>query len=90
MIFGLILFLSSKLLYRKQTGEFSYTLVSCFVLFRFIVQGDVDGCVPFTSTQRWINCLNEDVVSDWRNWEVNSQNAGTIIEYDSISFVTGK
>jgi hypothetical protein len=36
-----------------------------------IWSGDVDAAVPFIGTQRWIECLGQDVKRDWNNWFTN-------------------
>ena len=33
-----------------------------------IYSGDADSAVPFIGTQRWIQCLNSPITSDWANW----------------------
>ncbi|KAH3757701.1 serine carboxypeptidase [Pelomyxa schiedti] len=56
----------------------------------FVYSGALDGCVPFIGTQRWISCLGREVINDWRGWDFDSQGAGTVIDYDRITFLTVK
>ncbi|KAH3763679.1 serine carboxypeptidase [Pelomyxa schiedti] len=56
----------------------------------FVYSGALDGCVPFIGTQRWISCLGRPIVNDWRGWDFDSQGAGTVIDYDRITFMTVK
>jgi len=51
-----------------------------------IFSGDADSAVPFIGTQKWIDCLGQPIVQDWRNWELNQQVAGSVIDYEGISF----
>lgn len=55
-----------------------------------VVSGDADAAVPFVGTERWIDCLGRDVVKDWENWMMDGDVAGSIIEYDGLSFQTVK
>lgn len=55
-----------------------------------VFSGDFDAIVPFTGTQRWIECLGRPVKNDWHSWRVNSQVAGNAIEYDKLTFITVK
>ncbi|KAH3762400.1 serine carboxypeptidase [Pelomyxa schiedti] len=56
----------------------------------FVYSGAIDGCVPFIGTQRWISCLGRTIINDWRGWDFESQGAGTVIDYDRLTFMTVK
>jgi serine carboxypeptidase-like clade 2 len=55
-----------------------------------IFSGDFDAVVPLEATQRWIRCLGRPITKPWKAWMHNNQVAGSIIEYDRISFLTIK
>jgi len=55
-----------------------------------IYSGDADSAVPFIGTQRWIKCLGQPVKRDWHSWEWEQQTAGSMIEYEGITFLTVK
>ena len=55
-----------------------------------VVSGDADAAVPFVGTERWIRCLGRTVVSPWTNWIFEGDVAGSVVQYDGISFVTVK
>jgi len=55
-----------------------------------IFSGDADSAVPFIGTQKWIDCLGQPIKKDWRNWELNQQVAGSVIDYEGITFCTIK
>ena len=55
-----------------------------------VVSGDADSAVPFMGTERWIECLGRNVVKDWRNWFLNGDVAGSVINYENIALVTVK
>ena len=59
-----------------------------------VVSGDADSAVPFIGTQRWIECLDRDVVKDWFNWKwfdgFNNDVGGSVKVYDGITFQTIK
>jgi len=84
------------------SGEINYTNTSQIIIPYFerfisettwkilIYSGDVDSSVPFIGTQRWIQCLGQPVVNDWRPWMYQNQTAGFAIDYKGISFMTIK
>ncbi|CAB89366.1 carboxypeptidase-like protein [Arabidopsis thaliana] len=39
---------------------------------QFLITGDHDSMVPFSSTQAWIRALNYSIVDDWRPWMMSS------------------
>eukprot|EP00727_Mastigamoeba_balamuthi_P002068 m51a1_g11859 hypothetical protein (914) ;mRNA; r:503783-507973 len=55
-----------------------------------IFSGDLDGCIPFMGTAKWIACRGRPVKNAWRTWHLDGQVAGGVIEYDRITFATVK
>lgn len=55
-----------------------------------VVSGDADAAVPFVGTQRWIECLARPVTTNWRNWILDQDVAGSIKAYDHLTFATVK
>ena len=50
--------------------------------------GDTDGAVPTIGTRRWIDKLNFDITNGWRQWIIDGNVAGFIIDYANFVFVT--
>jgi carboxypeptidase C (cathepsin A) len=48
--------------------------------------GDIDAAVPTKGTLRWIESLNRPIISERRPYFVEQLNAGTITEYDGLTF----
>lgn len=55
-----------------------------------MVSGTADSAVPFVGSERWIGCLDRPVVNDTRGWLLDGQVAGTVTDWDGISFITVK
>lgn len=55
-----------------------------------VVSGTADAAVPFIGSEGWIGCLGRPVVNDTRGWKIDGQVAGTITDWDHISFITVK
>jgi hypothetical protein len=55
-----------------------------------VFSGDGDGAVPFLSTQRWIECLNRPIKTDWSFWRHNNQVQGAYKVYDRLTMLTLK
>lgn len=36
-----------------------------------VVSGTADAAVPFLGTERWMECLNQPVLDDWKLWYMN-------------------
>ena len=36
-----------------------------------VVSGTADAAVPFLGTERWMECLNQPVLEDWKLWYMN-------------------
>ena len=56
----------------------------------WVVSGTADAAVPFIGTERWMNCLNRTIETDWSYWYLNQDVAGAQLDYDGISLVTVK
>jgi serine carboxypeptidase-like clade 2 len=78
---------ASELLYTEDLYKKFATQTDWKVL---VFSGDADSAVPFIGTQRWISCLKRPVKKDWSNWQHDGQTAGSVIEYDGITFLTIK
>lgn len=55
-----------------------------------VVSGDADSAVPFMGTMRWMNCLARPVKKDWENWMLDGDVAGSVKQWDRMSFMTVK
>jgi len=55
-----------------------------------VVSGDADAAVPFVGTERWMKCLGRKVKKQWGNWMVNGDVAGSILQYEGITFQSVK
>lgn len=55
-----------------------------------VVSGDADSAVPFMGTMRWMNCLGRPVKKDWENWMLDGDVAGSVKQWDRMSFMTVK
>ena len=36
-----------------------------------VVSGTADAAVPFLGTERWMECLSQPVLEDWKLWYMN-------------------
>jgi len=56
-----------------------------------VFSGDADAAVPFIGTERVVRCFNRKVTSDWSNWMLDGDVAGSVIKYaGGLSFLTIK
>ena len=48
-----------------------------------VVSGTADAAVPFLGTERWMDCLKQPVVEDWKLWYMNQDVAGAVKTYQA-------
>eukprot|EP01047_Picozoa_sp_COSAG01_P009921 COSAG01_NODE_414_length_17360_cov_226.576907_21_plen_106_part_00 len=47
-----------------------------------VVSGTADAAVPFLGTERWMDCLGQPVVEDWKLWYNSKQDiAGAVKKF---------
>jgi serine carboxypeptidase-like clade 2 len=55
-----------------------------------VFSGEADSVVSFIGTERWINCLGRPITKDFRAWYYMNQTAGTVQDFDCLTFLTIK
>jgi len=55
-----------------------------------VYSGDADGCVPSIDSEYWIKQFNLTIQNNWREWFVNDQVAGMVIDYAGLTYTTIK
>jgi len=53
-----------------------------------VYSGDFDAAVPFLGSQKWVYCLGLPIKKDWHSWNFNEQFAGSVIDYEGLTFMT--
>jgi carboxypeptidase C (cathepsin A) len=83
---------SDTLRYSKNLGSNSYQFYPELIdNYRIIIfSGDTDAAVPHVGSELWTRKLGLRVIDPWRQWRVNGQVAGYVVEYENLSYVTYK
>ena len=71
---------------RSCSRPHSHVLVAALTCARTaIVSGTADAAVPFIGTERWMECLGQPVLEDWKLWYLNQDVAGAVKAYQAGS-----